>query len=229
MLAYSYYLQGKGELERGRLQDAKDAFHAIEGEELSESQFSLYVASNLWKFGFPEKAFETLWPEQNRYRNHRSYWELLLSISEALSRQGPLFLAAENLYRLHPENLRYQVNYASLLMSQRIQLEEALAMTYNAFLSEPNNESIRINYGQALLMCGRPKEAGRILKDVSLSKLDSRRRQAYYSAWTEVLYTERKYDDALIVAKEVIPALLLPGDRVFFHRILDELTRISEG
>ncbi|MCS1411299.1 MAG: hypothetical protein M2R45_04497 [Verrucomicrobia subdivision 3 bacterium] len=223
MMAFSYFIEGVGEFERNRLAAAAEAFAQIKEFSMVESKFGLYIGANLWELGYPEVAYAVLWPEQERYQNRYTYWELLFDISLALRRQEPMFIAAENLYRLNPDSMRYKANYASLLISQRIQLEKALALTFEAYTKYPNNIPVRVNYGQALLLNDREQEARDVFGTVDERNLNTTQRQGYYSALTELLFREGKYQEAQVVAQEVIPDLLLPGDRFFFEAIFDKL------
>jgi len=227
LMTFSYFIEGKGELKRKRKMAATTAFNQIASYSTKTSHYNLYIGSNLWELGYPKAAHAVLTHERERYRNRISYWELMFDVGLALNLQSPLLQAAENLFRLSPETPHYEANYASLLISQRIRHDEALALAFNAYSQNPGNAGMKINYGQALLLNRRVDEARMIFRGIDSKGLDTSQRQGYFLAITELLYHEGRYHDAIPILKEIIPGLLLPGDRAFFDSLRQKL--IAEG
>ena len=227
LMAFSYFIEGKGELKRNRKTAAATAFNQIANYSTKASRHGIYIGSNLWELGYAKEAHALLTLERERYRNRIAYWDLMFDIGLALKLQSPLLQAAENLFRLSPETLHYRANYASLLISQRIRHDEALALAFNAYSQSPDNPGMKINYGQALLLNQRIDEARTIFRDIDSKRLDTSQLQGYFLAVTELLYHEGRYHDAKPILKKIIPELLLPGDRVFLESLQHKL--LAEG
>ncbi len=228
-LGYSYFLEGKAAFERDRQWECEAYFDQIANFDLSESHLGLYVASHLSAMGYPKQAMDALWPERNYLRDDSVFWELLLKLAATLQDGSRIFLATENLYRLDPNSIRAAANYASILISQRIQLDEALALTYNAYVKNSNNPEIRINYGHALIINERYSEAEEVLAQVNPNKLTSNARQGFYFAAMELYYKTDRRDLAQKMSEEIIASLLLPGDRAIFENMVDQLRLQSEA
>jgi tetratricopeptide (TPR) repeat protein len=229
LIAFSYFVEGKGEFRRGRKTAATTAFNQIASYSTKANHYGIYIGSNLWELGFPKAAHALLTHEQERYRNRIAYWELMFDIGLALKLQSPLLQAAENLFRLSPETTHYEANYASLLISQRIRHDEALALAFNAHSQSPENAGMKINYGQALLLNRRIDEARSIFREIDSKRLDTSQRQGYFLAITDLLYHEGRIQEAIPILKKIIPGLLLPGDRAFLDSLRSKLIAESNG
>ena len=222
-LAYSYYLEGKAEYERDRRMAAAQAFERINRHSLHESDHGLYVGANLAKLGFDKEAHEVLVSVQAIYRNNPSYWELRFEIAGNLRLSAHLLVASENLFRLLPHNLRVKINFASILISQSVHIDRALALTFEALNKYPKSVAIRINHAHALVRCNRPKEAAIVLDSLNPATLYETYKQGYYLTWAELYHRQNQYDDALKAAEQIIPELLLPGDKSLFESLFPEL------
>lgn len=227
LIAFSYFIEGKAEYERNRFAAAKVAFATIENFSMLESYLGLYVGSNLWDLGFVEAAFAAVYPERERYRNNLSFWDLLFDVSVALGRQGAMLQAAQNLYRLDPLNGQYRFHYASILLSQRIQLEEALALTFSAATQFSDRVAIQLNYGQALMLNDRDQEAKNILISIDEGRFSPEERNAYNFVLAELHFREKLYKAAWASLQKVDGDLLLPGDRLVFRTLLGKIGVIN--
>ena len=219
-LAFSYYLEGLSAIRRGRTQDAKVAFQQIRNYSMEGSNLGLYVGSNLWDLGYLEEAYAVLSPERQRYANNLTYWQLMLELSKSNQTAIQMLIAAENLFRLGPDHLPNQINYASLLISQRTQLERALGLTFDALIKAPNSLPVQVNYAQALAITGRPDKAAQILSSIDSKHFDTTQWQGFAFAWLTVHHQKRDAQKIQSLAKRVIPDLLLPGDRKYFEVIV---------
>ncbi|MBT5707908.1 MAG: hypothetical protein HOI66_16465 [Verrucomicrobia bacterium] len=219
-LAFSYYLEGLSAIRRGRTQDANVAFQKIRNYSMEGSNLGLYVGSNLWDLGYLDEAYAVLSPERQRYANNLTYWQLMLELSKSNQTAIQMLIAAENLFRLSPDHLPNQINYASLLISQRTQLERALSLTFDALIKAPNSLPVQINYAQALAITGRPDKAAQILSSIDSNHFDTTQWQGFAFAWLTVHHQKKDAKKIQSIAKRVIPDLLLPGDRKYFEVIV---------
>ena len=220
-LAFSYYLDGLSAVHRGRIQDAKIAFRQIRNYSMKGSNLGLYVGSNLWDLGYLEDAYAALSPERQRYANNVTYWQLMLELSKSNQTASQMLVAAENLFRLAPDHLPHQINYASLLISQRTQIERALGLTFDALIKAPDSLPAQVNYAQALAITGRPDKAAQILNSIDSNHFDTTQWQGFAFAWLTVHHQKKDHQKVQSIAKQVIPNLLLPGDRKYFEVILE--------
>ena len=184
------------------------------------SNLGLYVGSNLWDLGYLDEAYAVLSPERQRYANNLTYWQLMLELSKSNQTAIQMLIAAENLFRLSPDHLPNQINYASLLISQRTQLERALSLTFDALIKAPNSLPVQVNYAQALAITGRPDKAAQILSSIDSNHFDTTQWQGFAFAWLTVHHQKKDAKKIQSIAKRVIPDLLLPGDRKYFEVIV---------
>ena len=226
-MAFSYFIEGLAAIRQGRQRDAGVAFQNIRGYSMEESNLGLHVGSNLWDLGFPKEAYAALSPERKRYANHVAYWQLMLEVTKSDHSASQMLIAAENLFRLAPDHLPNQVNYASLLISNRTQLDRALALTFDAMLKAPDNIPIKVNYAQALATSGRPDEASQILGSIDPDRFDATQWQGFAFAWLTVYHQKQEYQAAQSIAEQVIPELLLPGDRKYFEVMVESVYQQS--
>jgi predicted Zn-dependent protease len=218
--AFSYYLEGLSAIRRDRTEDAKVAFHQIRDYSIKGSNLGLYIGSNLWDLGFHDDAYAVLSPVRQRYANNATYWQLMLELSKSRQTASQMLVAAENLFRLVLDHLPNQINYASLLISQRAQLERAIGLTFDALIKAPNSLPVQVNYAQALVITGRADEAAQILSSIDASHFDTSQWQGFAFAWLTVHHQKKDAKKIHSIAKRVIPDLLLPGDRKYFEVIV---------
>ena len=211
--SYSHYIDGLGAFHQDRQKEAKVAFQKIKDLPLGGSNLALHIGSNLWDLGFPQEAYDALSPNRANYTNNPAFWHLMLEITSSLRLGSQMLVAAENLHRLSPENLQAQTNYASLLISIRTQIERATTLTFDGLSRDPENPVLKTNYA------GRTTEAARYLQSVDQTHFDSQQRHGFAFAWLTVYHLQNDPEKALALAKHIIPALLLPGDRMYFETI----------
>ena len=218
-LGLSHYLEGVVNLKTKRTSDAEAAFHQIRRYRMDSSHVGLYVGANLWELGYAEEAYSALSPQRERYANNLSFWDLLFDVTTHLQLPRQMLVAAENRYRLDRTSIIYKTDYSSLLISLHSQPEHALALTLEATLEQPDNPLLQINHAQALILNHRIQEAMALLRKIDPTTLNAGIYQGYAFAWLSVCHLTEKRDLARKLIPDIIPALLLPGDRRYFRAI----------
>lgn len=220
-VAFSYFLDVKAYHERGRNSDVDRSVKVMQRYSLKDRNLSLFVASNLWGLHQIDATMSVLWPQRALFRNDLVYWDLLLRAATQLGQGGPAIVAAENLYRIDPENQTHRANYAAILMSERIQVDRALALTYDALLRNPLRLALKVNYAQALVLNHRYEDADDILQEIDLERLTREVLEAYKFVRMDLHYQRQEFEEALLLAREMEPGRLLPGDRARLKGILN--------
>ena len=220
-LAYSYYLEGLGSYRQGRKWEASQTFKKISTFPMESSQLALLVGANLWDLGYSKEAYDVLSPQSGLHERNAAFWRMMLEITASLN-SGPRMLdAAEKLFQLAPHDQKNKINLASLLISERRQMDRAITLIFDALIQEPDNPIIKVNYAQGLALSGRITEAIKQLQSVDNGAFSVLQRQGYVFAWLAVLHAQSNASRALQLAQEIKPELLLPGDRAYYETIVE--------
>lgn len=223
LTAYSFFLQGRADLERKRIAAARESFREIRRFSFRKSQTGLYVASNLFHWGFPVEARDVLKDIQKGYRDNLVYWELFFRVSNAIGSARDLLLCTENIYRIMPNDQTARNNFAAALLSLRIRPDEAITLTLQGLSQRPNNLAAKINHAHALLLNERVEEAAGLLESINEKLLIAPLQQAYFLARTEIEFLRSKFGLAKTFADQIDERDLMPGDRVRLREIKDIL------
>ena len=213
LAAYSFYLEGRAEMERGRPAAGQAAFRSIKQHSLVGSRVGLHIASKLIEWEFFEEARDVLVDVQDRYRDMIVYWELLFTAGNKLASSRDLLAATENIYRLRPNDFAAQNNFAAMLLSLRIRPDQAISLTFRAMNQDQGNPSGVINHAHSLLLNQRVEEAATLLSSVNEKPLIQPLKHGYYLAWLEIEFLRGNFDEAALYRDRVDQAYLLPGDR----------------
>ncbi|MDC0323989.1 hypothetical protein OAM21_02225, partial [Verrucomicrobia bacterium] len=124
-----------------------------------------FIGQELGNMGFPAQALSILTPLESTYKDSTDYWETIFTLASSSGMGEPLFDAAENLYRMDPDNWAYTNNYAALLVSERRKPETAVSLTYELMNRDKNvNIASVINHALALALNRRFVEAVEYMK-----------------------------------------------------------------
>ncbi len=223
LYAYSFYLEGRAFMELGRHDYAARAFESISNFYRPGSDYALSMGSRLAELDFPEPAHQILSSERMRYRNSTTYWEVMLDVNRALGNTTQMLVSAESLKRLAPQTDSYSTLYSMLLLTQTHRLDEALTHSKQTLGKIPENPVAQVNYGHALVVNERSKEAQRILSSIDASALNDSDLNRLYLAWMEFHFQEQRLGEAWKAAKNVDPESLLPEFRSRFQNIWETL------
>lgn len=223
LTAYSFFLQGRADYERNRIETARLSFREIKRFSFRRSQMGLYIASNLFNWGFPLEAHNVLEDIHEIYVDSLVYWELRLRVAGRMGSARDLLMTTENLYRLMPNDLNARNNYAAALLSMRIRSEEAISLTLQGLSQRPHNPAAKINHAHALLLNQRDKEAEELLSSINEKLLNDSLLTAYHLAWTEVEFLQNRFARAQMFADRIDEKDLLPGDRIRLREIKEIL------
>lgn len=222
-IAYSYFLEGKALIETDQRNAAEIAISRISKHSMKGSDLALYVGSSLWTLGYPASAFAALSPEKTRYRNSSTYWELMLDVSKCLQKSSQMLIAAENLIRLDPKNISYLLHHSSYILAQRHRCDEALTITTRLLDRYPENPTVRLNHGCALMLNDRLEDAHSLLSNVDERILEPSNRHRYFLAWMELHFRTGDLGEAWRIGRQADPNILLPEERAHYRNIWEEL------
>ncbi len=218
--AYSYYLEGRAEIERGRRPAAQTAFRALKRFSLSGSRMGLHIATNLMEWKFFQEARDVLIDIKELYGDKLVFWELLFQAANEIGSSRDLLLASESIHRIRPNDFAAKNNFAAMLLSLRIRPDEAITLTFQIMNQDPGNVSGLINHAHALLLNQRVEEAASLLNGVNAKPLIEPLKHGYYLAWFEIEYIRGRLAEANEYREKIVQKYLLPGDRDRFQEII---------
>ena len=187
-----------------------------------------FIGQELGMMGFPSEALSILTPLESSYKDNTDYWETIFTLASSSGDWEPLFNAAENLYRMDPDNWAYTNNYAALLLSERREPETAVSLTYELMNRNKNvNIASVINHALALALNRRFVEAVEYMEKIPSETLSAELVPGYNMAWFEIAYRKKDFDTAREYALKVDVNKLLPGDKLFYLETWDTLNTIQ--
>lgn len=227
LTAYSYFLEGRAEIERDRRAVAQTAFRSMNRYSLKDSRVGLHIASKLIEWQFFAEARDVLVNVEDRYREMMVYWELLFNVGNQLGSSRDLLAATENIFRLRPNDFAARNNFAAMLLSLRIRPDQAISLTFQAMNQEPGNSSGKINHAHALLLNERVDEAAELLQSINEKPLIKPVKHGFYLAWLEIEFLRGRMDEAAFYRDQVEVDFLLPGDRERYREIVQALLQVE--
>ena len=222
---YSYFLEGAAELKRGHRMLARRAFETMLDYSLTGGNMGLNVAANLHDWRFFKEALDLLRDLKEDCSEQRVFWELLFNVALETGSSPDLLMAAENIYRLQPNNFTAKNNFAAVLLSMRTRPDEAISITFDALNQSRGGVTARINHAHALLLNQRVEEARMVLSGINAKVLSEPVKQGYYLAWLEVEVLHQRMREAVRYHELVQPKFLLPGDRDRFRELTEWVNR----
>ena len=211
--ALSHYFEGLAEFGRQRQGSAREAFARVSRYSLTGSGLGLHMAAKIYDAGFVEECRNLLLVIQETFSEKLVFWELLFQTALELESARDLLLATENMYRLQPNSVEAQCNFAASLVSSRVRPQEAIALTYSAMNGHPDRVPCIVNHAHALLLNGRVNEAEELLERINPKPLPLTLKQGFYLAKLEIAFSRSRLPEAFELIELIEPSLLMPGDR----------------
>jgi hypothetical protein len=171
LLAYSYFLEGRAELELRRQTPAEAAFAQMAQLWEGQPALSLSVSGTLVKLGYPAHASALLAKSEEHLQHSFDYWHALFTVANQLKNPELLLKSAVRQYELKPENISVINNYAAALLVNRKQPELAIRLTIECLAAFPGSVAARINHSFALLLNNRIEEARSMLAGIDMKTL----------------------------------------------------------
>ncbi len=218
LLGFSQYMEARAAIGENRRGAAEQLVGQIVQHEYDSPKTGYLIGKGLGDHGFPMQALSVLNPLESDLVDSTEYWETIFTLSSASGMRESLFKAAENLYRLDPDNRAYVNNYAAMLLSERKKPETAISLTYELMTRDKEvNIAAVINHALALVLNQRFSEAVEYMKKIPNEKLPAELVPGYNMAWFEIAYRQKDYDTAREYGLKVDVDKLLPGDKVYYE------------
>lgn len=223
---FSYFLEGRAAIGQQRTSIADQLMIQASSFQYEIPAMAMFVTDSLQSLGYHKEGLSILSHLEGYLREDGSYWESVSELAAALGEPESMLKAAENLYRLYPDNLENMNDYAALILSKRTEPETALSLTQalldqaqTKFSTHDTSYGIAlINHAFALALNQRLEDAVAHLEQVNVGSLQQEVLVGYHLAWFEVGLKKKDYDLArqhgLLVQKEQ----LLSGDREWFDK-----------
>jgi hypothetical protein len=209
--AFSYFLEGRAELERGRSAPAETAFAQMNQLWEGHPQLALSVSSTLLRLGYHKQALELLAKHEEHLQRSPEYWQALLNIASQTKDPELLLKSASRNHELQPDNISALNNYAAALLVNRLQPDLAIRMTIQLIAAFPNSAAARINHAFALLFNERASEARAILSGIKAANLVPQEVASFHLASFQVYHALGQYEEASQMLERIDPKELFPN------------------
>lgn len=213
LFGYSYWLEGKADLEQGRKPTAEIAFRRASESSYEIPGLALAVGRGLTKAGYPKFAQQVLSDAQSKAADDFAYWDAYFDAAFAAQDAAGILKASQNCYRLEPENVSAMNRYAASLMVNRVNPDEAIKITLQLYAKYPNATATIINHSCALMLNNRASEALKLLERINGERLPVLESSAYYLALFEAYADLQMWDAAWRASDKIAMSTLLPIQR----------------
>lgn len=212
LTGYSYFLEGRAALARGRTEEAAANFRKCVEEPFYVPAAGMHAARGLLLLGHADLADRIIGQLEQFLADDVQYWQLVFDISYALKQdEARLLRAAAKARELEPNKLIYDVNYAAALLICRQNPAEAAKITLSFFQSYPDSLIALVNHCFALALNKRFDEAADILKKVNLGALGGFESTMCHLCWLEIHLGRGELDLAREDFKHIDTKLLFPS------------------
>jgi hypothetical protein len=211
LIAYSYFLEGWSELERGRSLLAEAAFARMNQLWEGHPALAVAVSSALVKLGYHSPAGALLSRNEEQFQHSSDYWQALFNIASHLKDQELLLKAVSRQYELDPKNIHVINGYAAALLVNQQQPDLAIRLTVQLMAAFPNSLAARINHSFSLLLNGRTSEARAILEGIKADTLTPQEATSFHLARFQVCHTSEEYDEAWRILERIDNTHLFPN------------------
>lgn len=221
--SFSYFLEGRAELELGREANALSAFHKAVEREFPYPALGHKVASQLQQLGYPELARQILLGLEKQLKTELVYWTLLFNVAERLRDMDLMLKAASHAFEIAPKNPAVINNYAAALIINRQNPAQAIKLTMQLFADHPESLYAVVNHSAALLQNERPKQAEELLSRINTNSLDRTQLNLYHLDLFETYYSLREFDRAWSISDQIDAQLLYPPQQKWLNQTLQKL------
>jgi tetratricopeptide (TPR) repeat protein len=205
---YSYFLEGRAEIARGRWQSAEEAL--VKAAQLGSTDAGLRydLAQRMMRLGYARPALELLLPLEAEYAGVAEYWQLRFGAHAQQKEWQGMVEAAQQAYALAPEDLRSLNNQAAMWLMTREPPERIQQLTLELMRLRPQAAASRLNHALALIRNHRPSEAAELLRSLAPHKFTAEEDNAYIWCWMEYYVATGQPDRAREEARRLDPSLL---------------------
>jgi tetratricopeptide (TPR) repeat protein len=217
LLGFSYYLEGWAERELHRDPRAEEAFQKMPQVWVGYASLVLEACRNLTRLGAAQHAGELLARFEDELKAQAIFWELQFSVANELKDPVLLLKAAQNEFKLQPENPETENRYAAALLINRKQPDLAARLTLKLMTTYPNSVAARVNHGFALVLNHRPEEAWALLSPIQGHTATAEQASSLSLALFQVHYELREYQKAWGMLDHINSKLLFPTDAAWLE------------
>jgi tetratricopeptide (TPR) repeat protein len=218
LAGFSYFLEGRAELALGRSANAEAAFERIRGREFPYPQMGQHVADQLLKLGHAALARDLLRGLAVSLADSLGYWLLLFNAADQLKEVDLMLEAATHAHTLAPNHPVAVNNYAAALLIKRHKPDEAIRLTLQLYLRNPNSLYAVVNHSAALLLNQRPQEAEVLLQRIQTNGLSQAQMALFNLDLFELHFSLRRFEQAWEISDRIEPHLLYPTQQAWFEQ-----------
>lgn len=196
---------------------------ALHNSNIINPRLALYVASQLHALKESELASSVLTKHRSTLNHSEEFWDLSYRLALKLRQRPSCLLAAENLYRLAPDDDRHRSSYAMQLALAPNRSSEALDLISSVGTDQPDSGEWLLAQGIALIKLDRMSEAAQILESLGETTLTPTWRNRYLLAVMQIKYSANMLEEAFDTGIQIDTERLLPEDLAVFKSMWNEL------
>jgi predicted Zn-dependent protease len=227
LAAYSYYIEGLGELGQGNRPNTAAAFKKIAAVKHKNKTWQLMIAEKIESLGFSDISKDLLLEIQKEFPDDSGFWVLLAKSAFDAKDPEVLVSALSSAYKLRPKDPMIMNNYAAALLSTRQRPEEALQLTSRMLEQFPNLTGCRLNQCLALAQNKQFTQAETLLGQMETAKLDAPELSAYQLAKLELYLGQQRYPEAQEASKHIDAQYLLPTEKQWLEKARQQIEKKS--
>ena len=225
LAGYSFYLQGRADLELNQKAAASDAFREASKLPYGSPNLGLAAASQLTRLGYSTEARAILTPLEANFKTNAAYWNVTALAAHGLRDAAGMAQAAKTAYALQPDNPAYLNNYAAALLFGRQRSEEAVQLTMRMRATSPGSTGARINHCLALILSQRLDEAEDILRSLEPETLPAVEVSSASYARFEIEFLRKNFDRAQKASERIDRQFLFPPQIEWLDSTLVEIAK----
>jgi tetratricopeptide (TPR) repeat protein len=210
---YSYFLEGRADLEQMRRANAELGFEQAAASAYEYGVVGLWVARELTQLSYPRHALRVFHAVESAYEKHGGFWDSYYKAALGAQDADELLKATERSHRLNPKDLARLNNYAAALLVAQKRPEEAIELTLQLYSRFPQSNAALINHACALLLNHRAQEALTLLGKVDVQTLGPAERSQYFLTIFETCHSLALWEQARKAREAILESALFPVQR----------------
>jgi len=226
---YSYYLDGRADLEQKRDAAARIAFDQAATSTYEYGPLAVFVARELTRLGFADRAVQLFKSLETTLSENLGFWDACYAAAAATQDAAALLKATENSHRLFPKDISRLNNYAAALLINQTRPEEAIQLTLQLYTKFPESNAALINHSCSLLLNHRGAEARALLEKVNIRSLGAAELSQYYLTLFETYHDLKMWDQAERTRGLITETALFPIQRERLREKIKQMPSLAKA
>lgn len=213
MGAYSWYLDGRIDLDLNREWDAAADFARIAECSTPDAVMVARMVAGLRRVDRTQDASALLRRVQKDFEKDATFWFELAAIASETQDMDTLAEAVSRSYRLDPTHPVYRHNHAAVMIALGREPEETVRLTFELLNRSPESVPCQINHALALVNHRRFSDAENLLARIPWAGRTTVEETQIHYTWMLIEEARQRADAARVHAAAVRESELLPPQR----------------